>query len=76
MLLALSCFGRRGLSCLLRQGIDFQNSCHCEARSDVAIRIPFALFFCVMWRKENGLPRQCVHWLAMTDIFDGIFQQN
>ena len=33
-------------------------SCHCEERSDVAIRFLFAV--------KRGLPHQCAHWFAMT----------
>ena len=62
-------------------------ACHCEERSDVAIRISAEILgkqvllranswrfsyspkvvLCVLrCRKENGLPHQCAHWLAMT----------
>ena len=36
--------------------------CHCEERSDVAIRSPYV----VLCGGEYGLPHQCAHWFAMT----------
>ena len=47
---------------------------HCEPVTDVtgvAIRpfFPFAEWF---RRREYGFPRQCVHWLGMTERFDGL----
>ena len=39
--------------------------CHCEERSDVAIRFP-----CVMpCVREHGLPHQRARWFAMTRVF-------
>ena len=70
-------------------------TCHCEERSDVAIRSPFRNMYRIptlspppviarseaTWQsvllfvactesnaaRGNGLPRQCAHWLAMTE---------
>ena len=38
--------------------------CHCEERSDVAIRSPYV----VLCGGEYGLPHQCAHWFAMTSV--------
>ena len=47
--------------------------CHCEERSDVAIRFPLVQTNSTEMLKKsqplgNGLPRQCAHWLAMTVV--------
>ena len=39
--------------------------CHCEERSDVAIRFP-CVMLCV---REHGLPHQRARWFAMTRVF-------
>ena len=41
-------------------------TCHCEERSDVAIRFSLGTVRIGTCCKGNGLPRQCAHWLAMT----------
>ena len=58
----------------LEFGGDAMIPCHCEERSDVAIRIPLELGSLFRHGKENGLPRQCAHWLAMTCYYTNKFQ--
>ena len=53
-----------GNAVVLRVGTVYH--CHCEERSDVAIRPPPAC-------KKNGLPRQRARWLAMTFLLVTLF---
>ena len=40
--------------------------CHCEERSDVAIRTPSNAAIRYPLQQENGLPHQRARWFAMT----------
>ena len=50
------------------QVVDSSRSpCHCEERSDVAIRSLAMLGTAPLYKRQgSGFPRQCAHWLGMT----------
>ena len=49
-------------------GMDASTTCHCEERSDVAIRFSLGTVRIGTCCKGNGLPRQCALLLAMTVV--------
>ena len=50
----------------VRHALHPPKKCHCEERSDVAIRS----LYMVPCAGEYGLPHQCAHWFAMTRGFE------
>ena len=55
------------MSAGLGKAVNYSSVIPRRAKPDVGIRIPM-----LQSGKENGLPRQCAHWLAMTG---GIFRE-
>ena len=48
----------KDLLCVSKTTRKTKITCHCEERSDVAIRIPLGLCKVLVRRKENGFPRR------------------